>query len=142
MQIIVRKDKQMNFLEQLNKQIEEQTRNGRQEVYVNAEELKKLNPNIQPLGDRIYIKKEVLNELIYKYQEKQKPEFKIKKRLINVLRGQLNVVKTDSQLNEDEKFIQYDIIFKTMNFIAGYERQNNKEEQKNNTHNNNDEFER
>ena len=125
----------MNFLEQLNKQIEEQTRNGRQEVYVNAEELKKLNPNIQPLGDRIYIKKEVLNEMIYKYQEKQKPEFKIKKRLINVLRGQLNVIKTDSQLSEEDKFIQYDIIFKTMNFIAGYERQNNTH---NNTHNKNE----
>lgn len=132
----------MNFLEQLNKQIEEQTRNGRQDVYVNAEDLKKLNPNIQPLGDRIYIKKEVLEEMIYKYQEKQKPDFKIKKRLINVLRGQLNVVKTDSQLSEEDKFIQYDIIFKAMNFIAGYERQNSKEEQKNNTHNNNDEFER
>lgn len=132
----------MNFLEQLNRQIEEQTRNGRQDVYVNAEDLKKLNPNIQPLGDRIYVKKEVLEEMIYKYQEKQKPDFKIKKRLINVLRGQLNVIKTDSQLSEDDKFIQYDIIFKTMNFIAGYERQNNKEEQKNNTHNNNDEFER
>lgn len=131
----------MNFLEQLNRQIEEQTRNGRQDVYINAEDLKKLNPNIQPLGDRIYIKKEVLNEMIYKYQEKQKPDFKIKKRLINVLRGQLNVIKTDSQLSEDDKFIQYDIIFKTMNFIAGYERQNNKEEQKNNTHNN-DGFER
>lgn len=131
----------MNFLEQLNKQIEEQTRNGRQDVYVNAEDLKKLNPNIQPLGDKIYIKKEVLNEMIYKYQEKQKPDIKIKKRLINVLRGQLNVIKTDSQLSEDDKFIQYDIIFKTMNFIAGYERQNNKEEQKNNTHNN-DGFER
>lgn len=125
----------MNFLEQLNRQIEEQTRNGRNDVYVNAEDLKKLNPNIQPLGDRIYIKKEVLNELIYKYQEKQKPDFKIKKRLINVLRGQLNVVKTDSQLSEEDKFIQYDIIFKTMNFIAEYERQNNKKEQKNNTHN-------
>lgn len=125
----------MNFIEQLNRQIEEQTRNGRQDVYVNAGDLKKLNPNIQPLGDRIYIKKEVLNELIYKYQEKQKPDFKIKKRLINVLRGQLNIVKTDSQLNEDEKFIQYDIIFKTMNFIAEYEKQNNKKEQKNNTHN-------
>ena len=113
----------MNFIEQLNRQIEEQTRNGRQDVYVNAEELKKLNPNIQPLGDRIYIKKEVLNELIYKYQEKQKPDFKIKKRLINVLRGQLNVVKTDSQLSEEDKFIQYDIIFKAMNFIAQYERE-------------------
>lgn len=113
----------MNFIEQLNRQIEEQTRNGRQEVYVNAEELKKLNPNIQPLGDRIYIKKEVLNEMIYKYQEKQKPDFKIKKRLINVLRGQLNVVKTDSQLSEEDKFIQYDIIFKAMNFIAQYERE-------------------
>lgn len=125
----------MNFLEQLNKQIEEQTRNGRQDIYINAEELKKLNPNIQPLGDRIYIKKEVLNEMIYKYQEKQKPDFKIKKRLINVLRGQLNVIKTDSQLSEEDKFIQYDIIFKTMNFIAEYERQNNKKEKKNNTHN-------
>lgn len=113
----------MNFIEQLNRQIEEQTRNGRQDVYVNAEELKKLNPNIQPLGDRIYIKKEVLNEMIYKYQEKQKPDFKIKKRLINVLRGQLNVVKTDSQLSEEDKFIQYDIIFKAMNFIAQYERE-------------------
>lgn len=132
----------MNFLEQLNRQIEEQTRNGRKDVYVNAEDLKKLNTNIQALGDRIYIKKEVLEEMIYKYQEKQKPDFKIKKRLINVLRGQLNVVKTDSQLSEDDKFIQYDIIFKTMTFIAEYERQNNKEEQKNNTHNNNDEFER
>ena len=113
----------MNFLEQLNRQIEEQTRNGRQDVYINAEDLKKLNPNIQPLGDRIYIKKEVLNEMIYKYQEKQKPDFKIKKRLINVLRGQLNVVKTDSQLSEEDKFIQYDIIFKAMNFIAQYERE-------------------
>lgn len=113
----------MNFLEQLNRQIEEQTRNGRQDVYINAEDLKKLNPNIQPLGDRIYIKKEVLEEMIYKYQEKQKPDFKIKKRLINVLRGQLNVVKTDSQLSEEDKFIQYDIIFKAMNFIAQYERE-------------------
>ena len=113
----------MNFLEQLNRQVAEQTRNGRQDVYVNAEDLKKLNPNIQPLGDRIYIKKEVLNEMIYKYQEKQKPDFKIKKRLINVLRGQLNVVKTDSQLSEEDKFIQYDIIFKAMNFIAQYERE-------------------
>lgn len=113
----------MNFLEQLNRQIEEQTRNGRKDVYVNAEELKKLNPNIQPLGDRIYIKKEVLNEMIYKYEEKQKPDFKIKKRLMNVLRGQLNVVKTDSQLSEEDKFIQYDIIFKAMNFIAQYERE-------------------
>lgn len=125
----------MSILEKLDKQITEQTRNGRQDVYVNAEDLKKLNPNIQPLGDRIYIKKEVLQEMIYKYQEKQKPDFKIKKRLINVLRGQLNIVKTDSQLNEDDKFIQYDIIFKAMNFIAEYERQNNKKEQKNNTHN-------
>lgn len=132
----------MNFLEQLNRQIEEQTRNGRQDVYINAEDLKKLNPNIQPLGDRIYVKKQVLQEMIDKYEAKQKPDFKIKKRLINVLRGQLNVIKTDSQLSEEDKFIQYDIIFKAMNFIAGYERQNNKEEQKNNTHNNNDEFER
>ena len=113
----------MNFIEQLNRQVAEQTRNGRQDVYVNAEDLKKLNPNIQPLGDRIYIKKEVLKEMIYKYQEKQKPDFKIKKRLINVLRGQLNVVKTDSQLSEEDKFIQYDIIFKAMNFIAQYERE-------------------
>lgn len=113
----------MNFIEQLNRQVAEQTRNGRQDVYVNVEDLKKLNPNIQPLGDRIYIKKEVLEEMIYKYQEKQKPDFKIKKRLINVLRGQLNVVKTDSQLSEEDKFIQYDIIFKAMNFIAQYERE-------------------
>lgn len=132
----------MNFIEQLNKQIEEQTRNGRQDVYVNAEDLKKLNPNIQPLGDRIYIKKEVLNDMIYKYQEKQKPDIKIKKRLINTLKGQINVVKEDPHLNKEEKKEQLDIIFKTMTFIAEYERQNNKEEQKNNTHNNNDEFER
>lgn len=116
----------MNFLEQLNKQIEEQTRNGRQDVYVNAGDLKKLNPNIQPLGDRIYVKKEVLQEMIYKYEAKQKPDIKIKKRLINVLRGQLNVVKTDFQLSEEDKFIQYDIIFKTMNFIAEYEKAKNK----------------
>ena len=116
----------MNFLEQLNKQIEEQTRNGRKDVYVDAEDLKKLNPNIQPLGDRIYVKKQVLQEMIYKYQEKQKPDFKIKKRLINVLRGQLNVVKTDSQLTEQEKNEQFDIIFKTMTFIANYEKTKNK----------------
>lgn len=132
----------MNFLEQLNKQIEEQTRNGRQDVYVNAEDLKKLNPNIQPLGDRIYIKKEVLQKMIDKYEAKQKPEIKIKKRLINTLKGQINVVKEDPHLNKEEKKEQLDIIFKTMTFIAEYERQNNKEEQKNNTHNNNDEFER
>lgn len=132
----------MNFLEQLNRQIEEQTRNGRQEVYVNAEDLKKLNPNIQPLGDRIYVKKQVLQEMIDKYEAKQKPDIKIKKRLINTLKGQINVVKEDPHLNKEEKKEQLDIIFKTMTFIAEYERQNNKEEQKNNTHNNNDEFER
>lgn len=132
----------MNFLEQLNRQIEEQTRNGRQEVYVNAEDLKKLNPNIQPLGDRIYVKKQVLQEMIDKYEAKQKPDIKIKKRLINTLKGQINVVKEDPHLNKEEKKEQLDIIFKTMTFIAEYERQNNKEEQKNNTHNNNDDFER
>lgn len=132
----------MNFLEKLNRQIEEQTRNGRQDVYVNAGDLKKLNPNIQPLGDRIYIKKEVLQEMIEKYEAKQKPDIKIKKRLINTLKGQINVVKEDPHLNKEEKKEQLDIIFKTMTFIAEYERQNNKEEQKNNTHNNNDEFER
>lgn len=132
----------MNFLEQLNRQIEEQTRNGRQEVYVNAEDLKKLNPNIQPLGNRIYVKKQVLQEMIDKYEAKQKPDIKIKKRLINTLKGQINVVKEDPHLNKEEKKEQLDIIFKTMTFIAEYERQNNKEEQKNNTHNNNDEFER
>lgn len=132
----------MNFIEQLNRQIEEQTRNGRQDVYVNAGDFKKLNPNIQPLGDRIYIKKEVLQKMIDKYEAKQKPDIKIKKRLINTLKGQINVVKEDPHLNKEEKKEQLDIIFKTMTFIAEYERQNNKEEQKNNTHNNNDEFER
>lgn len=132
----------MNFLEKLNRQIEEQTRNGRQDVYVNAEDLKKLNPNIQPLGDRIYVKKQVLQEMIDKYEAKQKPDIKIKKRLINTLKGQINAVKEDPHLNKEEKKEQLDIIFKTMTFIAEYERQNNKEEQKNNTHNNNDEFER
>lgn len=112
----------MNFLEQINKQIEEQTRNGRQDVYVNAEDLKKLNPNIQALGDRIYIKKEVLQEMIDKYEEKQKPDIKIKKRLINTLKGQINVVKEDPHLNKEEKKEQLDIIFKTMTFIANYEK--------------------
>lgn len=112
----------MNFIEQLNKQIEEQTRNGRQDVYVNAEDLKKLNPNIQPLGNRIYIKKQVLQEMIDKYEEKQKPDIKIKKRLINTLKGQINVVKEDPHLNKEEKKEQLDIIFKTMTFIAEYER--------------------
>lgn len=116
----------MNFIEQLNRQIEEQTRNGRKDVYVNAGDLKKLNPSIQPLGDRIYIKKEVLNELIYKYQEKQKPDIKIKKRLINTLKGQINVVKEDPHLNKEEKKEQLDIIFKTMTFIANYEKTKNK----------------
>lgn len=112
----------MNFIEQLNKQIEEQTRNGRQDVYVNAGDFKKLNPNIQPLGDRIYIKKEVLQEMIDKYEAKQKPEIKIKKRLINTLKGQINVVKEDPHLNKEEKKEQLDIIFKTMTFIAEYEK--------------------
>lgn len=112
----------MNFIEQLNRQVAEQTRNGRQDVYVNAEDLKKLNPNIQPLGDRIYIKKEVLQKMIDKYEAKQKPEIKIKKRLINTLKGQINVVKEDPHLNKEEKKEQLDIIFKTMTFIAEYER--------------------
>lgn len=112
----------MNFIEQLNRQIEEQTRNGRQDVYVNAGDFKKLNPNIQPLGDRIYIKKEVLQEMIDKYEAKQKPDIKIKKRLINTLKGQINVVKEDPHLNKEEKKEQLDIIFKTMTFIAEYER--------------------
>lgn len=112
----------MNFIEQLNRQIEEQTRNGRQDVYVNAGDFKKLNPNIQPLGDRIYIKKEVLQEMINKYEAKQKPEIKIKKRLINTLKGQINVVKEDPHLNKEEKKEQLDIIFKTMTFIAEYEK--------------------
>ena len=116
----------MIFLEQLNRQIEEQTRNGRQDVYINAEDLKKLNPNIQPLGDRIYIKKEILQEMIDKYEAKQKPDFKIKKRLINVLKGQLNIVKDDAHLTEQEKNEQFDIIFKTMTFIANYEKTKNK----------------
>lgn len=112
----------MNFIEQLNRQIEEQTRNGRQDVYVNAGDFKKLNPNIQPLGDRIYIKKEVLQKMIDKYEAKQKPDIKIKKRLINTLKGQINVVKEDPHLNKEEKKEQLDIIFKTMTFIAEYER--------------------
>lgn len=112
----------MNFIEQLNRQIEEQTRNGRKDVYVNAGDFKKLNPNIQPLGDRIYIKKEVLQEMIDKYEAKQKPDIKIKKRLINTLKGQINVVKEDPHLNKEEKKEQLDIIFKTMTFIAEYER--------------------
>lgn len=112
----------MNFIEQLNRQVEEQTRNGRQDVYVNAGDLKKLNPNIQPLGDRIYIKKEVLQKMIDKYEAKQKPDIKIKKRLINTLKGQINVVKEDPHLNKEEKKEQLDIIFKTMTFIAEYER--------------------
>lgn len=112
----------MNFIEQLNRQIEEQTRNGRQDVYVNAGDFKKLNPNIQPLGDRIYIKKEVLQEMIDKYEAKQKPDIKIKKRLINTLKGQINVVKEDPHLNKEEKKEQLDIIFKTMTFIAEYEK--------------------
>lgn len=116
----------MNFIEQLNRQIEEQTRNGRQDVYVNAEELKKLNPNIQPLGDRIYIKKEILEKMIEKYEAKQKPDIKIKKRLINTLKGQINVVKEDPHLNKEEKKEQLDIIFKTMTFIAEYEKTKNK----------------
>lgn len=115
----------MNFIEQLNRQIEEQTRNGRKDVYVDAEDLKKLNPNIQPLGDRIYIKKEVLQEMIDKYEAKHKPDIKIKKRLINVLKGQLNIVKDDT-LTEQEKNEQFDIIFKTMTFIANYEKTKNK----------------
>lgn len=112
----------MNFLEQINKQIEEQTRNGRQDVYVNAGDLKKLNPNIQPLGDRIYIKKDILEKMVEKYEAKQKPDIKIKKRLINTLKGQINVVKEDPHLNKEEKKEQLDIIFKTMTFIAEYEK--------------------
>lgn len=112
----------MNFIEQLNKQIEEQTRNGRQDVYVNAGDFKKLNPNIQPLGDRIYIKKDILEKMVEKYEAKQKPDIKIKKRLINTLKGQINVVKEDPHLNKEEKKEQLDIIFKTMTFIAEYER--------------------
>ena len=116
----------MNFLEQLNKQIEEQTRNGRQDVYVNSEDLKKLNPSIQPLGDRIYVKKDILEKMIEKYEAKQKPDIKIKKRLINTLKGQINVVKEDPYLNKEEKKEQLDIIFKTMTFIAEYEKTKNK----------------
>lgn len=112
----------MNFIEQLNRQIEEQTRNGRQDVYVNAGDFKKLNPNIQPLGDRIYIKKDILEKMVEKYEAKQKPDIKIKKRLINTLKGQINVVKEDPHLNKEEKKEQLDIIFKTMTFIAEYEK--------------------
>ena len=48
--------------------------------------------------------------------------FKIKKRLINVLKGQLNIVKNDTHLSEQEKNEQLDMIFKTMTFIANYEK--------------------
>lgn len=115
----------MNFLEKLNRQIEEQTRNGRNDVYINTTDLRKLNPNIQPLGDRIYIKKEILEKMIEKYEAKQKPDIKIKKRLINTLKGQINVVKEDPHLNKEEKKEQLDIIFKTMTFIAEYEKAKN-----------------
>lgn len=65
-------------IKKLKKEIEEQTRNGRKEVYVRLEDLKELVEGLEgTYGEsRMMIEADYIEELIAEYEEKHKNNFK------------------------------------------------------------------
>ena len=60
----------MSILDKLDKQITEQSRNGRQRIYIDKEDLRELGKEVEGEG-REYIDKSELLNLIVKYRRKQ-----------------------------------------------------------------------
>lgn len=65
-------------IERLKKEIENQTRNGRTEVYIRLEDIKELVDGLEgKYGDnRMLIEADYIEELIAEYEEKHKNSFK------------------------------------------------------------------
>ena len=59
----------MNILERLDKEITQQTRNGRTEIYVSTDDLEELGMSKFKNKGRVYIPIEKLNILIDKYKD-------------------------------------------------------------------------
>lgn len=64
----------MNLLEKLDKEITEQIRNGRTEIYISTDDLEALGMTPFENKGRVYIKIDELNKLIEIYKGKQKEE--------------------------------------------------------------------
>ena len=69
-----------NLLEKLDKEITEQTRNGRDMLYISTDDLEKLGMSEFRTKGRAWIKVECLNKLIKRYKDLQNEPEKIMQR--------------------------------------------------------------
>lgn len=63
-------------LEELEKNIEQQTRNGRQEIYMSTDDLRELGLDLTPNNRMVFVNIYRLNQLIEHYKYEQKLEKK------------------------------------------------------------------
>lgn len=62
----------MEILERLEKEIKEQTRNGRNDIYVNIDDINTLKGKVHAHENRrIFIREELLNKMIEDYKEEK-----------------------------------------------------------------------
>ena len=64
----------MNLLEKLDKEITQQTRNGRTDIYISTDDLEKLGMSEFRTKGRVWIKADKLNKLIKRYKDLQDNE--------------------------------------------------------------------
>ena len=78
----------MDILEKIDKEIKEQTRNGRTDIYVSTEDLKELGYKHIQEGERQFINIAILENLIQRY--KFKTNLKVEPYMVQDMKKKIN----------------------------------------------------